>query len=102
TSHYATPRMTRDVDVVVELDPHRASELAAALAGEFYVDESALRRAAQRAGMANAIHMRLLVKIDLIVRKETSYRRTEFERRSQTTVQGTTVWVAAPEDLVLS
>ena len=49
--------------------------------------------------MANAIHMRLLVKI---VRKETSYRRAEFERRRQTTVQGTTVWVAAPEDLVLS
>ena len=41
-SHYATPRFTRDIDLVVELDRPTAYRLAKSLASEFYVDEEAL------------------------------------------------------------
>ena len=101
-SHYATPRFTRDIDIVVEMDPHAASRLAGALAPEFYVDEQALLSAVGREGMANIIHLELLVKVDLIVRKNTPYRVEEFRRRRPAVLDGLTIWFVAPEDLVLS
>ena len=101
-SHYATPRFTRDIDIVVELDSSAASRLAEALAPEFYVDEHALLTAVGRERMANIIHLELLVKVDLIVRKDTPYRREEFRRRRSAVLDGVMMWFVAPEDLVLS
>lgn len=101
-SHYATPRFTRDIDLVVELDRPGADQLAQTLAADFYVDAQALRNAVDGAGMTNVIHLRLLVKVDLIVRKDTPYRREEFRRRRAAVVDGMTIWFVAPEDLVLS
>ena len=101
-SYYAVPRFTRDIDVVVEIDAGRAVQLAHDLADEFYVEEKALLRAVARSGMANIIHQRLLVKVDLIVRKGTPYRREELERRRSVVLDGVKVWFVAPEDLILS
>ena len=42
---YATPRMTRDVDIVVQLSPTDAISICTAFGGEYYVDEEAVRRA---------------------------------------------------------
>jgi len=101
-SYYAVPRFTRDIDIVVEVDTRRAVQLAHDLADEFYVDEKALLRAVARSGMANIIHQRLLVKVDLIVRKDTPYRREELVRRRSVVLDGVTVWLVTPEDLILS
>ncbi len=40
--------------------------------------------------------------MDLIVRKETPYRLEEFRRRRAVVVDGMSVWLVAPEDLILS
>ncbi len=61
----------------------------------------AIRRAVAERRMANVIHLASLV-IDLIVRKDEPYRRTEFERRRLHDIEDTEVWMVAPEDLVLS
>jgi hypothetical protein len=102
SSHYSTPRFTRDIDLVVEMDSAGAGRLATALDGEFYLDADRLHHAATRSGMANIIHLQLLVKVDLIVRKDTAYRREEFDRRRSVVIDGVTIWFAAPEDLILS
>ena len=102
TSHYAMPRFTRDIDIVVDLDEERARRLATALAREFYVDEEGLLRAVARRGMVNVIHQHLLVKVDVIVRKDEPYRLEEFRRRRRVRVENTDLWFAAPEDVILS
>ena len=66
------------------------------------MDEQALVGAVVREGMANIIHLKLLVKVDLIVGKDTPYRREEFRRRRSVELDGVTIWFVAPEDLVLS
>ena len=43
-----------------------------------------------------------LVKIDLIPRKETHYRRAEFDRRRLVQLAGTPLWIVSIEDLILS
>ena len=39
---------------------------------------------------------------DFIIRKDEAYRKVEFDRRRQFDIEGTPIWVVAPEDLILS
>ena len=43
-----------------------------------------------------------VVKVDVIVRKDTEYRRTEFARRRRAVVEGDVFFIVAPEDLIIS
>lgn len=100
--YYAQPRMTRDIDIVVELGHAQADALVAALAPDFYIDDQAVHEAVRRHGMFNAIHSTLIVKVDFIVRKASAYRRLEFERRRPVVIEGVALSLVAPEDLILS
>ena len=91
---YAVPRMTRDIDVVVELSADDADRICALFGPDFYVDA--------RRGTFNLIHEALVVKVDVVVRKDTEYRRTEFARRRRLTFEGHPLFVVAPEDLIIS
>ncbi len=101
-SYYAQPRMTRDLDIVVDLTPRQAAPLAAALASEFYCDAGALERAASRRSIANAIHDETLLKIDFIVRKDDPYHRGEFARRVTRHLGPVSADVVTAEDLILA
>jgi hypothetical protein len=100
--HYAQPRMTRDIDLVVELEPDDAERLAALLDDHFECDHGAIRAAVARRSLFNVIHTQAIVKVDFIVRKDAPYRREEFARRRQTIIDGHPVWIVSPEDLILS
>ena len=101
-NYYAQPRMTRDIDVVVELSATDADRMAALFSPDFYCDVDAIRTAVRQRGMFNVIHDALVVKVDFIVRKDTPYRQTEFTRRRPVTVDGATIRLASAEDLLLS
>ncbi len=101
-SYYAEPRMTRDIDIVVELSPASAVSLANTLAATYHVDADAVATAARLRGMFNAIHLQHVVKVDFIVRKEAEYRKLEFSRRRRIDWEGRSLPVVAPEDLLLS
>jgi len=101
-SYYAQPRMTRDIDLVIDLRPASAPALAAALAPEFYCDAGALERAASRRSMTNAIHDGTLLKIDFIVRKDDPYHREEFARRVARQLGAVTADVVTAEDLIIA
>jgi hypothetical protein len=102
TSYYAQPRMTRDIDVVVALEPADADRVATLFADEFYCDVEVIRDAARQRAMFNLIHTELVVKVDFIVRKDSAYRRTEFKRRRRVRIAGFETWIVSAEDLVLS
>ncbi len=78
---YAQPRMTRDIDVVLELNEQDAEKLIKACAAEYYIVPESVRRAVAGRSMFNLIHNETVIKVDCIVRKESEYRRTEFARR---------------------
>lgn len=100
-NYYAVPRMTRDIDIVVELDVTRSEQLWNALSSEFYAEREAIDRAAVERRIVNVIHLDRLVKVDLIVRRSTEFARMEFSRRRRLDPLGG-VWLVSPEDLVLS
>ena len=100
---YAIPRMTRDVDLVIELSADDTDRLCALLvSSDFYVNPDTVRDAVARHATFNVIHERLIVKVDFVVRKDTDYRRREFSRRRRLPFEGRTLFVVAPEDLIIS
>lgn len=101
-SYYAVPRMTRDIDIVVELSAGAADRLCALFEDDFYVEREAVSRAIAERKTFNIIHTALVVKVDFVVRKESEYRLEEFRRRRRVTIDDTAIFVVAPEDLIIS
>jgi len=99
-NYYAVPRMTRDIDIVIDLEAADSGNLSDQLSAEFYADRDAISRAAVERRIVNVIHLERLVKVDLIVRKDTEFARHEFSRRRLDASSG--LWVVSLEDLVLS
>ena len=101
-NYYAVPRMTRDVDLVAELSMADVGRVAELFGGDFYVEPTAVRDSIERRATFNIIQTALLVKVDVVVRKDTEYRRTEFARRRRVVLDGHPFFVVAPEDLIIS
>jgi hypothetical protein len=101
-NYYAQPRLTRDIDVVVALRREDVERVTNLFATDFYIDTDAVRNAIIQLGMFNIIHYDHVMKVDLIVRKDTPYRQEEFARRSAVEIDGVTMWLVTAEDLLLS
>jgi hypothetical protein len=87
-NYYAVPRMTRDIDLVVELSAGDADQFCGLFEGDFYLDRAAVRAAIASRGAFNLIHLAHVVKVDCIVRKDSEYRRTELARQRRGRVEG--------------
>ena len=88
---YATPRMTRDIDLVIELSAESADRLVALFEDDFYLDAESVRQAILRTGMFNIIHNETIIKADFIIRKDEEYRRIEFSRWRSIAINGQSV-----------
>jgi len=77
---YATPRMTRDLDLVVELPAGRVSDFVAAFSDAYYLEEESIREGIRTLTPFNLIHETAIVKVDCIPRRNTPYRQLEFSR----------------------
>lgn len=102
TNFYAVPRMTRDIDLVVEMSERDVDRVTRLFQQEFYIDRDMVQRAVRDHAMFNMIHNALVVKVDCVVRKETEYRREEFARRRAVSIADQAVFIVSPEDLILS
>jgi hypothetical protein len=89
---YAVPRMTRDIDLVIELSERDVDRVTCLFQQEYSIDRD----------MVNMIHNAMVVKVDCVVRKETEYRRVEFARRRAVSIVDQQVFIVSPEDLILS
>jgi hypothetical protein len=101
-SYYAIPRMTRDIDLVVEIGPGDVARLYSAFGSDFYIDADSASAAVSDHGMFNVIHNQFAVKLDFVVRKDSPYRREEFRRRRAVNLGGMQITLVSAEDLILS
>jgi hypothetical protein len=99
---YATPRMTRDIDLVVELRQADVANVTQTFSDEFYVDADDVRAAIVSQRMFNLMHLASGIKVDLIICKQVEFRQVEFSRRRQVTMAGVRTWIVTAEDLILS
>lgn len=101
-NYYATPRMTRDVDVVALIRQNDIDGLIREFSADYYVPVDAARKAVSEESMFNLIHSESVIKVDCIVRKSGEYRELEFERRTEIRLQDFTTFIVSKEDLILS
>ncbi len=101
-AYYSTPRMTRDLDIVVALNESEVDALVATLESDFYIDADAARTAIQTERMFNLMHLDSGLKVDLIIRKSSEFRQLEFARRQPVAIAGIRTWIVSREDLILS
>ena len=98
---YSIPRMTRDIDIVIELAENRVDEFAG-LFPDSYFDKDVIKDEIKRQGMFNIIDNKTGFKLDFIVRKDTEYFKQAFERRQRLKELDTELWVISLEDLIIA
>lgn len=96
-------RATMDVDLVIDATRDQLRALVATLAApDRYVSEGAAMDALDHESMFNVVDATTGWKADLIVRKSRPFSQEEFARRQAFEFEGSTLWVATLEDLVVS
>jgi len=98
---HGVPRATQDADIVIEADRRALNRFLKSLGGDFYVSGEAAREALMSRGVFNIIHLETGLKVDLIVRKDRPFSRTEFLRRQQADFLGQERWFTTAEDIML-
>jgi hypothetical protein len=100
---YATPRMTRDIDLVAAVVLADARRIVDSFpAARFYVAAEAVQEAIRHRSSFNILHQASMVKVDVMIRRRGEFRQLEFERRRQIRLRDRPVWIVSREDLILS
>jgi len=95
-------RSTIDADVILDLQRDQLQELVSRLESQFYISAEAASEAIRRRSMFNVIQFSSGFKVDLYVLGTAEFERHEFSRRQSMEAEGHSIWVATPEDLILS
>ncbi len=101
-NYYSTPRMTRDLDIIIELKIADIELLFSRLKDEYYADIDRAKAAVESGKMFNIIHNYTSVKVDFIIRKNNEYRVQEFQRRKKVTFGKSELYIVSKEDLMIS
>jgi hypothetical protein len=101
-NYYAQPRMTRDIDMVLALNMADAPRVVQLFRPDYYLSEEAVKSSIAHESIFNLIHQESIIKVDCIIRKQTLYRQSEFERRIRIRIEDFETWIVSKEDLILS
>ena len=99
---YAQPRMTRDIDVFIEIQHEDIETIVHLFGEEYYISREAVKESIKHQSMFNLIHNESVIKVDCIIRKNHRYRIVEFERRREITIGDFSTYIVSKEDLIIS
>lgn len=99
---YTEPRMTRDIDIVIEIDLKDIGKIFNAFKDSYYIDEGAIKGAIEHQSSFNIIHNEKLVKVDFLIKKYSDFDKEEFDRRIFVDLAGINLSIITPEDLIIS
>lgn len=103
SAYHGVPRATQDIDLVVAPSAEQLARLQQIFRSpDYYYDADAALEAREHESQFNAIDLASGWKIDFIIRKSREFSRTEFARRQRVTFEGLELYVASPEDILLS
>jgi hypothetical protein len=101
-SFYTTPRMTRDIDVVAELERRDVDRIVQIFESDYYVSREAVSEAVRDRSSFNLIEQSSITKVDIFPRKRDRFREVEFARRRRVTIGDFATWLVTAEDLVIA
>ena len=99
---YGEPRATLDMDVIIDMTPAQARQLARSFRPDYYVDEQSILEAIQRRSHFNIIHGASGVKVDFFLVPSTPYAHVAFQRRTRDNLTAAfAAYFTSPEDNIL-
>ena len=101
-NYYSIPRMTRDIDIVINLNKSDISKFIELFQNDFYLDNDVIKEETSNKGIFNLIHKDYFVKVDFILRKESEFKIMEFSRKRKISIKDNSMWIVSPEDLILA
>ncbi len=101
-SAYGEIRMTRDIDVVIQISEEQAESFTRLFQDAYYVSQESIKRAISRRSMFNVISHAHGGKVDCIIMKATDFARESFQRRYRVSVSGVEFWTTTKEDPILA
>ena len=101
--HYAIPRATVDIDIVVEISTENIDEFIAEFENDYYIPVNRAKQAVRQKGMFNLLNNQTIIKIDCVILKDGEFDKNAFARRRRVDYAGEfDVWIISREDLILS
>jgi hypothetical protein len=101
STHHGEPRSTQDIDLVIDPSDEALATFVAGLdRGRFYVGDA--QGALERRDQFNVIDLATGWKVDLVIRKDRAFSRSEFARRQPVVIAGVATAVATAEDTILA
>jgi hypothetical protein len=103
TIAYGEPRLTNDIDILVDLSADKVDAFCAAFpADQFYISRPAVADAVRLRHQFNVLHPASGLKIDFIVMTESAFDQSRRTRgRALAVLPDRTVSFASPEDVIL-
>lgn len=98
-NYYTVPRMTRDIDIIIELEKGDIDNFVDLFEKDFYLNRETVANEVSRRGMFNLIHNRYVIKIDFIINKSSAYQQAAFSRRKQVLIEQSPMWFVSAEDM---
>jgi len=101
-NYYAEPRMTRDIDFVIEMVKKDINKMIDRFSKDYYISENAVCEALDNNSSFNIIHNAAVIKVDFLIRKNSEYRKIEFNRKKKFSLEGIDINIVSKEDLIIS
>jgi len=103
SSLHGAPRVTHDIDIVIAPTLGSLNKLLRQFPDElYYVSRDAALQAYGSEGMFNVIDLETGWKVDFIIRKSRDFSVEEFDRRREADIEGASIFVASPEDVIIA
>jgi hypothetical protein len=103
SASYGAPRSTQDIDFVIAATPPQLRALIQELpSDQYYAELDAALEAHKRQSMFNVIDLATGWKIDFIIRKSRAFSEEEFRRRRPVDLEGSFLFVATAEDVIIA
>jgi hypothetical protein len=101
---YGEPRLTHDIDIVVELAPAQIDSVCAAFPPpEFYLSRDAAADAVRTGRQFNVLHPASGNEIDFMISRGDPWARSQLSRRRrELLIPGCEGFTAAPEDVIIA
>lgn len=101
--HYAIPRATVDINIVVNLLPESLDKFIKEFVGDYYIPLRSAKDAVNGKRMFNALNQKTIIKVDCIILKNDEFQKFVFSRRQRVNYEGVfEVWIITREDLIPS
>jgi hypothetical protein len=100
---YGEPRLTNDIDIVASIEERHISDLLKAFPqDEFFITEEMIRDAILHLGQFNIIHPESGLKVDVILKQNTPFDNSRFDRTRRIYPSETyQANFASPEDVII-